>query len=224
MKFVLVLFQPSSCLSDAEEDQIYGYTGGFRGGGQVVPPQALAHSNHTYYQDTHGCLNPRSTLIYELPPVGEVNRGGNGKKRLGIGRFLKTLKRDLRRSGTAKNNKTKLTHNLNNLPRTPGDGLATTPLVTLPGYSSSPASSRGSHSTHSHSSSHSAAVFASASAPGTPGSSGPLRDSGLQEAIERLKEQEMQRRREEQFREHEQRERSGGRGDECGQPRSGWVG
>lgn len=147
------------------------------------------------------------TEVYVL----DVSRGANGKKRLGIGKFLKTLKRDLKRSsGTSKNNKNKLTHNLNNLPRSYGEGgLATTPLVMLPGYSS-PASSRGSHSSHSHSShSHSSshstnAAFVSASAPGTPGSSGPIRDSGLQEAIERLKEQEMQRRREEQFREHEQ--------------------
>lgn len=48
----------------------------------------------------------------------DVSRGANGKKRLGIGKFLKTLKRDLKRSsGTSKNNKNKLTHNLNNLPR-----------------------------------------------------------------------------------------------------------
>ncbi|XP_064114714.1 uncharacterized protein LOC135220969 isoform X4 [Macrobrachium nipponense] len=191
---------PSSCLSDAEEDQIYGYTGGFRGGG--LRPPLFSH--------TEGCLNPRSALIYELPPVGDVKHGGNSKKRIGFGKFLKTLKRDLKRSsGTTKNNKNRLTHNLNNLPRNYGEtGLSTTPLVMLPGYSS-PASSRGSHSTHSHSShshssSHSNQAFVSASAPGTPGSSGPVRDSGLQEAIERLKEQEMQRRREEQFREHEQ--------------------
>lgn len=74
-------------------------------------------------------------------------------------------------------------------------GLSTTPLVMLPGYSS-PASSRGSHSTHSHSShshssSHSNQAFVSASAPGTPGSSGPIRDSGLQEAIERVSEQKV---------------------------------
>lgn len=205
-------YNPSSCLSDAEEDQIYGYSSGsFRG--RALRPPTLAHSNHAFVHDAHGCLNPRSTLIYELPPVGDVSRGANGKKRLGIGKFLKTLKRDLKRSSgtnTNKNNKNKLTHNLNNLPRSYGEGgLATTPLVMLPGYSS-PASSRGSHSSHSHSShSHSSshstnAAFVSASAPGTPGSSGPIRDSGLQEAIERLKEQEMQRRREEQFREHEQ--------------------
>ncbi|XP_069949499.1 uncharacterized protein [Cherax quadricarinatus] len=197
-------YNPSSCLSDAEEDQIYGYTGGFRGGGLRAP--VLAHNNHGFIHDNQGCLNPRSTLIYELPPVGDVNRGGNGRKKLGIGKFLKTLKRDLKRSsGTSKNNKNRLTHNLNNVPRQNyGEaGVSTTPLVMLPGYSS-PASSRGSHSTHSHSSSHSNAAFVSASAPGTPGSSGPVRDSGLQEAIERLKEQEMQRRREEQFREHEQ--------------------
>ncbi|XP_068228607.1 uncharacterized protein [Palaemon carinicauda] len=193
-------YNPSSCLSDAEEDQIYGYTGGFRGGG--LRPPLFSH--------TEGCLNPRSALIYELPPVGDVKHGGNSKKRIGFGKFLKTLKRDLKRSsGTTKNNKNRMTHNLNNLPRNYGEtGLSTTPLVMLPGYSS-PASSRGSHSTHSHSShshssSHSNQAFVSASAPGTPGSSGPVRDSGLQEAIERLKEQEMQRRREEQFREHEQ--------------------
>ncbi|CAL4064903.1 unnamed protein product [Meganyctiphanes norvegica] len=213
-------YNPSSCLSDAEEDQIYGYTGGGNRAGHRHP-QALSHTLNT------GCLNPRSQLIYELPPVGDIN-GGTGKKRLGIGKFLKTLKRDLKRSTvttTTKNNKNKLTHNLNNLPRQHppqqtaltsaqmmmmGEcgGVGGTPLVLLPGYSSSPASSRGSHSTHSHSShSHSSSHhsnFVSASAPGTPGSSGPIRDSGLQEAIERLKEQEMQRRREDQFREHEQ--------------------
>ncbi|KAK8401820.1 hypothetical protein O3P69_001133 [Scylla paramamosain] len=109
-------YNPSSCLSDAEEDQIYGYPGGFRG--TAHRPPTLAHSNHAFVHDTHGCLNPRSTLIYELPPVGDVSRGANGKKRLGIGKFLKTLKRDLKRSsGTSKNNKNKLTHNLNNLPR-----------------------------------------------------------------------------------------------------------
>lgn len=213
-------YNPSSCLSDAEEDQIYGYTGGHRQG----PRHPQTHYSHTL---NTGCLNPRSQLIYELPPVGDLN-GGTGKKRLGIGKFLKTLKRDLKRSTvttTNKNNKNKLTHNLNNLPRqhpphpqqthTHGGmmmgecgGVGGTPLVLLPGYSSSPASSRGSHSTHSHSShSHSSSHhsnFVSASAPGTPGSSGPIRDSGLQEAIEMLKEQEMRRRREDQVREHEQ--------------------
>lgn len=52
--------------------------------------------------------------------MADVSRGANGKKRLGIGKFLKTLKRDLKRSSgttTNKNNKNKLTHNLNNLPR-----------------------------------------------------------------------------------------------------------
>ncbi|XP_064114715.1 uncharacterized protein LOC135220969 isoform X5 [Macrobrachium nipponense] len=101
-------YNPSSCLSDAEEDQIYGYTGGFRGGG--LRPPLFSH--------TEGCLNPRSALIYELPPVGDVKHGGNSKKRIGFGKFLKTLKRDLKRSsGTTKNNKNRLTHNLNNLPR-----------------------------------------------------------------------------------------------------------
>merc|ERR1712008_140050 len=73
-------YNPSSCLSDAEEDQIYGYTGGFRPGHGRLP-QNLSHTLNT------GCLNPRSQLIYELPPVGDVN-GGTGKKRLGIGKFL----------------------------------------------------------------------------------------------------------------------------------------
>lgn len=50
--------------------------------------------------------------------VPDVNRAANGKKKLGIGKFLKTLKRDLKRSsGTSKNNKNRLTHNLNNVPR-----------------------------------------------------------------------------------------------------------
>ncbi|KAK7085765.1 hypothetical protein SK128_018132 [Halocaridina rubra] len=48
----------------------------------------------------------------------DVKHGGNCKKKLGIGKFLKTLKRDLKRSsGTTKNNKNRLTHNLNNIPR-----------------------------------------------------------------------------------------------------------
>ena len=58
--------------------------------------------------------------MYIMTPFSatDVSRGANGKKRLGIGKFLKTLKRDLKRSsGTSKNNKNKLTHNLNNLPR-----------------------------------------------------------------------------------------------------------
>ncbi|XP_069168435.1 uncharacterized protein [Procambarus clarkii] len=109
-------YNPSSCLSDAEEDQIYGYTGGFRSG--ALRPPSLGHSNHAFIHHNQGCLNPRSTLIYELPPVGDVSRGGNGRKKLGIGKFLKTLKRDLKRSsGTSKNNKNRLTHNLNNVPR-----------------------------------------------------------------------------------------------------------
>ena len=66
---------------------------------------------------------------------------------------------------------------------TSGD-CSSTPLMVLPGYSS-PASSRGSQSTRSHSSGHSG-IATSVSAPGTPGSSGPVKDSGLQEAIERV--------------------------------------
>ena len=47
-------YNPSSCLSDAEEDEIYGYA---RTGRPPPPPPLL------------GCLNPRSQYIYELPPV-----------------------------------------------------------------------------------------------------------------------------------------------------------
>ncbi|XP_052130509.1 uncharacterized protein LOC113202267 isoform X3 [Frankliniella occidentalis] len=68
-------YSPSSCLSDREEDEIYGLTGAGR------PPAAPPST----YQ---ACLSPRAAYFYELPP----NEAARGKKRTALSRLLRGLK------------------------------------------------------------------------------------------------------------------------------------
>ncbi|KAF2366130.1 hypothetical protein FHG87_003106 [Trinorchestia longiramus] len=261
-------YNPSSCLSDAEEDEIYGYTG--------VDGQPQLPS----YSLSQGYLNPRSQFIYELPPV--AGRAG-GKRRLGLSRLIKTLRRDLKKAAPGRLKGASLSHSAATASAraavcraSGGDGGTSSralPVMVLPGHyhhqhqssssssttttttlpppqhqhqhsnttnttslpatdstSSSPRGSQhssrssGAQSTataQSNAPLHAAAAAAGGpllpsgcvwvrapaapphTAPNTPASTTP-RDSGLQLAIERLKEQEVLRRRQDQLMEHEQ--------------------
>nr|XP_018910500.1 PREDICTED: uncharacterized protein LOC109039472 isoform X1 [Bemisia tabaci] len=79
-------YSPSSCLSDREEDEIYGFAGEARepvyGVYEKPKPQRRVVINN--YQN---CLNPRSAYFYEFPPTER-----SGKKKTTFTRFLKHLK------------------------------------------------------------------------------------------------------------------------------------
>lgn len=76
-------YLPSSCLSDKEEDEIYGFGGLTRPrvAMRVAPPMAQ-HGAITAAGGTntvgpslppglpYRCLSPRSAYIYEFPPIG----------------------------------------------------------------------------------------------------------------------------------------------------------
>ncbi|XP_049770982.1 SAM and SH3 domain-containing protein 1-like [Schistocerca cancellata] len=85
-------YQPSSCLSDKEEDEIYGFGYGVYGR-QVLQRQPPAHkvllSPHVPYQS---CLSPRSAYFYEFPPSDANQQQQSGKKKTSFSRFLRGLK------------------------------------------------------------------------------------------------------------------------------------
>ncbi|KAL5233995.1 hypothetical protein ACI65C_001405 [Semiaphis heraclei] len=92
-------YSPSSCLSDREEDEIYGLTTAerrFQPAATAVRPPV--HLNTTIRQHTvqQPCLSPRSAYFYEFPPADRP-----GKKKITLTRFLrnfKTHRRDKSRS------------------------------------------------------------------------------------------------------------------------------
>ncbi|XP_055716043.1 uncharacterized protein LOC129809922 isoform X2 [Phlebotomus papatasi] len=113
-------YSPSSCLSDKEEDEIYGFGYGVfaprvaRGALQstINSQQHPSHTNsqHPQYQQSQNssiqpaiqqsCLSPRSAYFYEFPPTGRETT----KKRLTLARLLKGLKTVNRRDRTNNQN------------------------------------------------------------------------------------------------------------------------
>ncbi|XP_017770104.1 PREDICTED: uncharacterized protein LOC108557904 isoform X2 [Nicrophorus vespilloides] len=93
-------YQPSSCLSDKEEDEIYGFGYGVYGaqmvrqqqqrlmGAQPTSHQPLLLQHQQNYQT---CLSPRSAYFYEFPPTDQ-NYTNTGKKKTTFSRFLRGLK------------------------------------------------------------------------------------------------------------------------------------
>ncbi|XP_045493948.1 uncharacterized protein LOC123693058 isoform X4 [Colias croceus] len=92
-------FQPSSCLTDKEEDEIYGFGYGVFGKQMLQrqqqqklllaqPTQPLMHNQQHNYQS---CLSPRSAYFYEFPPSD--NCLGTAKKKVTtFSRLLRGLK------------------------------------------------------------------------------------------------------------------------------------
>ncbi|CAH1184411.1 unnamed protein product [Phyllotreta striolata] len=98
-------YSPSSCLSDKEEDEIYGFGYGVFASqiarqqqqrllGQQQNQQQtashqplLVHQHHNYQT----CLSPRSAYFYEFPP-NDQNYTNTSKKRTTFSRFLRGLK------------------------------------------------------------------------------------------------------------------------------------
>ncbi|XP_049820175.1 uncharacterized protein LOC109604107 isoform X3 [Aethina tumida] len=92
-------YSPSSCMSDKEEDEIYGFGYGVfatqigrqqqqRLMGSIQPtshqPLLVQHNYQT-------CLSPRSAYFYEFPP-NDQNYTNTSKKRTTFSRFLRGLK------------------------------------------------------------------------------------------------------------------------------------
>lgn len=75
--YLFSIFQPSSCLSDKEEDEIYGFAGYGVYGKQMLQRQQqrklLAHNPTGHAQGYQTCLSPRSAYFYEFPPTGKLN-------------------------------------------------------------------------------------------------------------------------------------------------------
>lgn len=74
--FIRVPFQPSSCLSDKEEDEIYGFAGYGVYGKQMMQRQQqqrmmLAQAQANLPNSYQTCLSPRSAYFYEFPPTGK---------------------------------------------------------------------------------------------------------------------------------------------------------
>ncbi|XP_048509198.1 uncharacterized protein LOC105686971 isoform X2 [Athalia rosae] len=91
-------YSPSSCLSDKEEDEIYGFGYGVFGRQMLQQRQqklALATQNTTAtpganQQTYQSCLSPRSAFFYEFPPN---DQGQNtSKKKTTFSRLLRGLK------------------------------------------------------------------------------------------------------------------------------------
>ncbi|XP_028027243.1 uncharacterized protein LOC114240769 isoform X3 [Bombyx mandarina] len=91
-------YSPSSCLTDKEEDEIYGFGYGVFGKQMLQrqqqqkqlllaqPSQPLIHNQQHNYQS---CLSPRSAYFYEFPPSGEFH---TKKKVTTFSRLLRGLK------------------------------------------------------------------------------------------------------------------------------------
>ncbi|XP_018318482.1 uncharacterized protein LOC108732284 isoform X2 [Agrilus planipennis] len=93
-------YSPSSCLSDKEEDEIYGFGYGVFGV-QIARQQqqrimaAAEQGNNSQQLSQHfyqTCLSPRSAFFYEFPPNENANYANTGKKRTTFSRFLRGLK------------------------------------------------------------------------------------------------------------------------------------
>ncbi|XP_057658248.1 uncharacterized protein LOC130895111 isoform X11 [Diorhabda carinulata] len=92
-------YSPSSCLSDKEEDEIYGFGYGVFAAhiarqqqqrilGQQHNQHVAGHQQQHNYQT---CLSPRSAYFYEFPP-NDQNYTNTNKKRTTFSRFLRGLK------------------------------------------------------------------------------------------------------------------------------------
>ncbi|KAG8267683.1 regulation of protein autoubiquitination [Homalodisca vitripennis] len=80
-------YSPSSCLTDKEEDEIYGFAGyGVYGKQMLQRQQQQAKLVITPRQNYQNCLSPRSAYFYEFPPNERT-----GKKRTSFSRFLRHL-------------------------------------------------------------------------------------------------------------------------------------
>ncbi|XP_021186648.1 uncharacterized protein LOC110373607 isoform X6 [Helicoverpa armigera] len=98
-------YSPSSCLTEKEEDEIYGFGYGVFGKQMLQrqqqqkqlllaqPTQPLMHNTQHNYQS---CLSPRSAYFYEFPPSGIIfvdNCLGTAKKKVTtFSRLLRGLK------------------------------------------------------------------------------------------------------------------------------------
>jgi hypothetical protein len=91
---------PSSCLSDKEEDEIYGFGYGVFGAQiarqqqqRLMGPAPTSHQplllQHQHNYQT--CLSPRSAYFYEFPP-SDQNYTNTSKKKTTFSRFLRGLK------------------------------------------------------------------------------------------------------------------------------------
>ncbi|XP_053598822.1 uncharacterized protein LOC103576410 isoform X2 [Microplitis demolitor] len=89
---------PSSCLSDKEEDEIYGFGYGVFGRQMlqqrqqklVLATQTTNFDSGGYQQTYHSCLSPRSAFFYEFPPNDQDLN--TSKKKTTFSRLLKGLK------------------------------------------------------------------------------------------------------------------------------------
>ncbi|KAK6645253.1 hypothetical protein RUM43_001529 [Polyplax serrata] len=72
-------YSPSSCLSDKEEDEIYGFAGYGVYGKQMLQRQQqrklLAQNQPAHAQGYQTCLSPRSAYFYEFPPTAMIGVG-----------------------------------------------------------------------------------------------------------------------------------------------------
>ncbi|KAJ8917209.1 hypothetical protein NQ315_012701, partial [Exocentrus adspersus] len=98
-------YSPSSCLSDKEEDEIYGFGYGVfaaqiarqqqqRLMGQIPTshqPLLLQQQQQQQQHNYQTCLSPRSAYFYEFPP-NDQNYSNTSKKRTTFSRFLRGLK------------------------------------------------------------------------------------------------------------------------------------
>ncbi|KAJ3627359.1 hypothetical protein MTP99_014742 [Tenebrio molitor] len=93
-------YSPSSCLSDKEEDEIYGFGYGVFGAQiarqqqqRLMGPAPTSHQplllQHQHNYQT--CLSPRSAYFYEFPP-SDQNYTNTSKKKTTFSRFLRGLK------------------------------------------------------------------------------------------------------------------------------------
>ncbi|XP_068085600.1 uncharacterized protein [Anabrus simplex] len=82
-------YSPSSCLSDKEEDEIYGF-----GYGVYGKQMLQRHQHHQMIISPqvhqHSCLSPRSAFFYEFPPSEHGHQ--TNKKKTSFSRFLRGLK------------------------------------------------------------------------------------------------------------------------------------
>ncbi|KAK6633928.1 hypothetical protein RUM44_004535 [Polyplax serrata] len=88
-------YSPSSCLSDKEEDEIYGFAGYGVYGKQMLQRQQqrklLAQNQPAHAQGYQTCLSPRSAYFYEFPPTDQTNTQTT-KKKTTFSKFLRGLK------------------------------------------------------------------------------------------------------------------------------------
>uniref|UniRef100_A0A1Y1LAL0 Sterile alpha motif domain-containing protein 5 n=1 Tax=Photinus pyralis TaxID=7054 RepID=A0A1Y1LAL0_PHOPY len=89
-------YSPSSCLSDKEEDEIYGFGYGVFGA-QIARQQqqrllgTQQQQQPVVQQNYQTCLSPRSAYFYEFPP-NDQNYSNTNKKKTTFSRFLRGLK------------------------------------------------------------------------------------------------------------------------------------